>query len=239
MVMKMDLRAVNGSSRKLLMVAVSALLIISCLGLIGSSPIGKADAASLSFSVAAEDVNVTVVRDGSVDIDYHFLFTGVSGLDGVDIGMPNSFYNLSTATSRIVVHGTTYAPALVHVSPNIDQGVAVEFSSALQATIQNAGTFDLYFHINNPHMVYLNTLVNNTVGVSFTPTWFDSSYQQGNTGVLVERLIFPVGFDNESQAYWLQDHPWDSLTFDNTTHRLVATSDHPGGQHWRHQRWQL
>jgi hypothetical protein len=101
--------------------------------------------------------------------------------------------------------------------------MAVEFSSGLQNIIQAAGSFDLFFHVNNPHMVYLNTLVNNTVGVSFRPTWFDSSLQQGNTGVLVERLIFPIGFANETQAYWLQDHPWDSLTFDNATGLLVAT----------------
>ena len=101
--------------------------------------------------------------------------------------------------------------------------MAVEFGSGLQSVIQTVGSFDLYFHVNNPHMVYLNTLVNNTVGISFRPNWFDSTLQQGSTGVLVERIIFPIGFDNESQAYWLQDHPWDSLVFDNATSRVVAT----------------
>jgi len=90
MVSKMERALANGSVRKLLLFALSAMLIVSCLGIIGVSPVVNADAASNTFSVASEEVNVTVVRDGSVDIDYHFHFTDVSDLSGVDIGMPNT-----------------------------------------------------------------------------------------------------------------------------------------------------
>ena len=112
MVSKMERALANGSVRKLLLFAVTALLVISCLGVIGVSPVGNAKAASTTFSVASEEVNVTVVRDGSVNIDYHFHFTGVSGLDGVDIGMPNTYYDAASATANIVVQGTDYAPVI-------------------------------------------------------------------------------------------------------------------------------
>ena len=201
----------RGLTQKLLLATVTALLIISGLGLMDISPVGKVNAATLSFALDSEEVNVTILRDASVDIDYHFKFSSVTFLDGVDIGLPNSYYDPGSAAAYIIVNGVRYSPDLIHASPYVNPGMAVEIGS-LQNTIQDHGSaFDLFFHINNPHMVYLNDQVPDTVGVSFRPTWFDTSYQIGNTGVLTERLFFPIGFSNASQAVWLEGHPWDSL----------------------------
>jgi hypothetical protein len=173
---------------------------------------GEAVGESYSFSLTEERVNVTVLKDGSVDIDYYFNFTNVGFLDGVDVGLPNDRYDLSSASADVIVEGAFVPPDQFYwePSPYIDVGVAVQFLPVLTNAISDAGTFELFFHINNPQMVYLNEKVNDTVGVSFRPTWFDPNYQVGDTALLESRMMFPQGFTNESQAL-LMSTPRPSL----------------------------
>ena len=201
---------------------LAAVMVFGGLSILNMTPVGNASAADYSFSLPLEEVNVTVLRDGSVDIDYHFVFTNVGYLDGVDVGMPNKYYDGSSASAYIIVDGTRYEPSQIHDSPYVTPGMAVEFGTSLQSLIRSTGTFELYFHVNNPHMVYKNDKVNGTVGVSFRATWFDPSYQIGNTGNLVQKIIFPIGFNNASEALWLENNPWDSLYWDNASNRGVA-----------------
>jgi hypothetical protein len=91
--------------------------------------------------------------------------------------------------------------------------MAVEFSSSLQSVHPERRFLELYFHVNNPHMVYQNELVNDTVGVSFRPTWFDPASQVGPTEVLVQRLIFPEAFVNDSLAVWYGPNPQDQINW--------------------------
>ena len=53
----------------------------------------KRPRANYLLLVSEELVDVTVQKDGSVDIHYFFSFTNVDFLDGVDIGMPNAYYD--------------------------------------------------------------------------------------------------------------------------------------------------
>ncbi|MFA5313702.1 MAG: hypothetical protein WC375_10385, partial [Methanomassiliicoccales archaeon] len=202
-------------------VLVAAALVLVCLTA-PLSPVGNVSAASYSSSLSYEEVNVTVLRDGSVDIDYHFIFTNVDGLDGVDVGLPNSHYDPLSADAMLVVDGVEYSPEMVHDSPYIEVGMAVEFGSYLRSVIEDHGSFELFFHVNNPHMVYENEHAADTVGVSFRPTYFDPSAQVGTTGVLISRFIFPEGFINASQALWVESGPYDDLFWDNATDRVVA-----------------
>jgi hypothetical protein len=104
-----------------------------------ADPLGQVSAADYSFSVAEERVNVTVLQDGSVDIDYRIHFTDVGYLDGVDIGMPNSLYDLSTATAKVIVDGTEQATRTPYTSPWIDTGVAVDLLPSTISAIQGGG----------------------------------------------------------------------------------------------------
>ncbi|MCU0853258.1 MAG: hypothetical protein MUC90_08425, partial [Thermoplasmata archaeon] len=165
-----------------------------------------------SFSTDEEYVTVHVMKDGSVDIDYMINFTNYGYLDGVDIGCPNQYYDLSSAWAEIEIGGEKYAPSLLRESPYIDIGVAVEFTSETMTLLSTSGTsFTLRFHINNPHMVYENELIDGGVGIRFRPTWFDADFQQGNTGLLVANIYFPEGFDNASAAVYLENQPWTSF----------------------------
>ena len=60
-------------------------------------------------------------------------------------------------------------------------------------------------------------------GVAFTPTWFNTQYQNGKTGLLNASIILPVGMTDLSQATWLKNQPFDGLYFDPSIGRGVAT----------------
>src|SRR5512136_1366792 len=139
----------------------TVLLFLLLVGVFSSIP-NKANASALDYSFAldAELVDVSIEKDGSIDINYQFNFTNYGQLDGVDIGLPNSNYDESTAMASVTVNGHTYAPAQIRKSPYIPIGLAVEFTSDTRAEIEVSGTaFVLNFSINNPHMVYENELV--------------------------------------------------------------------------------
>ena len=203
-------------------------IIISMLVLVALSAISlpiaqDSKALNISFSLSEERFNVTVQKDGSVDIHYLFSFTNVDYLNGVDIGMPNSYYDASSASARIFVDGTEHAAQSIGPSPYVNPGMAVEFSGSTITAIIAARSFQLDFTVNAPHMVYRNVLANDSVGVKFRPTWFDPSYQVGSTGLLVTNIIFPQGFSNVSQAMWLESNPWDSIELNSTIAKVVAT----------------
>lgn len=202
---------------------IASMLVLIALSAINLPIAQNGRAQDYSFSLSEELVNVTVQKDGSVDIHYFFSFTNVIYLDGVDIGMPNSYYDASSASARIFVNGAERAPSSVGASPYVNPGMAVEFSGSTITAIQNAGSFQLDFMVNVPHMVYRNVLVNDSVGVKLRPTWFDPNYQVGNTGLLVTKIIFPQGFSNISQAMWLESNPYDSIEWNGTISKVVAT----------------
>ena len=201
-----------------------ALLVLPLVSLLLVSP--PSGALTYSFKVTAENVDVHIKKDGSIDIDYTINFTNYAQLDGVDIGLPNDYYDLNSARASVLIGGASYSPSNVQKSSFVSTGVAVEFGSDIRNRIENnyAGEpFTLLFHINNPHMVYLNEIKEGTVGVRFRPTWFDSSSQQGATELLAVRLFFPPGFTNVSQAVWLQDRPWDSIGLELSSGLVMAS----------------
>jgi len=203
--------------------SVALLLAVSFLGALVMLP-SASRAQTYSFATDSEYVDVHILKDGSVDIDYTFNFTNYGDLmDGADIGLPNKYYDTTTATATITVNGVEYPPTLIHKSPNVKIGLAVEFTSETQNAIQAYSVFSLKFHVNNKQMVYENAIVAGTVGIKFTPTWFSETYQQGNTGVLQARIFFPEGFSNASEAVYLQDRVWDSIAVDPSSGLLVAT----------------
>jgi hypothetical protein len=213
--------------------SVAVLLVVSFVGALVMLP-GNSAAQTYSFATNSEYVDVHILKDGSVDIDYTFTFTNYGYMDGVDIGLPNQYYDASTGTATITVDGVDYQPALIHKSPNVKIGMAVEFTAQTQDAIQAHSVFSLKFHVNNKHMVYENEIVKGTVGIKFRPTWFSETYQQGPTGFLQARIFFPQGFANASEAVYLQDRVWNTIENDSLSGLVVATwnatSVSPSGQ---------
>ena len=201
---------------------VATIFLLTCLSPFALSPITGSSAQTYDFSTDEELVDVHIKKDGSVDIDYILNFTNYGYLDGVDIGLPNKYYDENSATAQIVVGANTYTPSRIRPSPYIPIGLAVEFDSGTISAI-TSNSFSLRFHVNNPHMVYENEIVKGTVGIKFTPTWFDSSSQRGNTGILQARIFFPEGYTNISSAVYLLNHPWNSIVLDPSSGLVMAS----------------
>ena len=204
-------------------IAILLALLVAGLGTILSVGTSTGAAQEYSFSTDEEYVTVHVQKDGSVDIDYMINFTNYGYLDGIDIGCPNEYYDLTTAWAEIEIDGAKYAPLELRESPYVEIGVAVEFTSATMDALSTSGTpFTLRFHINNPHMVYENELVEGGAGIRFRPTWFDADFQQGDTGLLVASIYFPEGFDNASAAVYLENQPWTSFGLEPSSGLYLA-----------------
>jgi len=101
------------------------------------------------FTVPSNYSDVYINEDGSVTISYAITFandSGASPIDIVDIGLPNDYYDLSTAKAWIDNTPITE----IYKSTYIETGVEVHLGSR---SIAPGKTDTLYFQITNPHMV--------------------------------------------------------------------------------------
>jgi len=186
----------------------AAALALAFVALAASSS-APTNAASMSFVLDEETVVVTAARDGGAYIAYHFEFSRVSGLDGVDVGLPNKPYQLGTASATVTVAGVEHSVP-VRKSPYV-LGVSAEFDPAMQSLIQSAGGFQMDFEVYVAQMVYKGE-TDDIVGMSMRPTWFSESYQSGPTGLLNVTLAMPAGGDT---VYYDESNVWHSLWYDD------------------------
>jgi len=141
---------------------------------------GIAAGQDYSFSVPEMEMHNTIRRDGSVDIEYRITFycnTGAHPIDIVDIGMPNTRYDISNM--KAVLGGTTLGP--IRPSQYIACGVEVPLSPPVQPG--RTGVFTLTFTM--PDMVYQDTTAGGDASFQITPTWFDANALTGTTKLLV------------------------------------------------------
>lgn len=163
---------------------------------------------SYDFTVEREEAQVTVRDDGSVDIDYTFVFINHGQLDGIDVGLPNRYYDADSAWARVEIDGVSYEPREVRRSPYVDIGMAVEFTDGCRRAAETGdATVTVRFHVNNPHMVYDNELRDGTAGLRFRPTWFSSDFQRGSTGSLVIWIVGPEGHTDLNATYYIAGAP--------------------------------
>lgn len=151
--------------------------------------------AEYRFAVERNASVVTIQRDGSVDVEYELRFRCSPGgrpIDIVDIGLPNERYDLQTA--RAEFNGR--ALSSIRQSEVVDCGVEIPLPQPIQPG--ESGT--LYFHINNPHMVYQDRQDADYAGIEFSPTWYDARYAQGTTDLSVT-IRFPEGVTGEETRY--------------------------------------
>ncbi|UCE75014.1 MAG: hypothetical protein JSV56_04740, partial [Methanomassiliicoccales archaeon] len=178
-----------------------------------------ASAQEYSFKVDEEAITITILEDGSIDIEYWITFINYEKMDGVDIGLPNDHYNLNSAEARVYVDNVAYSPYRIRKSPYIDIGVAIELDSNIRNLIEyksGGKEFTIYLKINNPHMVYEDEKNPGNAGIRFRPTWFDPSFQQGSTRVISIMVILPPRLNNTDSVRYLEGHPYDSLEYNQT-----------------------
>ncbi|MBI2758109.1 MAG: hypothetical protein HYX49_05475 [Chloroflexi bacterium] len=135
------------------------------------------------FSVDKELVDVYWNADGSESIEYTFVFTNQPGaypIDFVDVGMPNSNYDMSTVTAD--VNGNP-----VSVSQSDYQGSGSGFAVVMGSQAIDAGasgTVRVYVG-RITGVLYPDTSDSNYASGEFAPTYFGSQYVVGKTDMTV------------------------------------------------------
>jgi hypothetical protein len=168
------------------------------LGLLLAVPAG-ASAQSYSFSVPVEDVQVYWNADGSLAIDYTFVFdndSGADAIDYIDVGVPNANYDLGSVTAEI--NGGMITD--IQKSPYVDPGVAIGLGSA---SIRRGQRGTVHVRIGRvTGVLYPDDNDSNYVSAVFSPTWFDSSFVHGSTDLTVT-FHLPPGVGTDVPRYHL------------------------------------
>jgi hypothetical protein len=165
---------------------------------------GGASAQSYSFSLTREDVQVYWNADGSETIDYTFVFQndpGASAIDYVDVGVPNSHYDLGSVSADIGGRALTD----IQPSPYVNPGVAVGLGSG---SIPAGASGTLHVHIGRvTNVLYPDTKDSNYASAVFSPTWFDASFVHGATALSVS-FHLPAGVGVGDGRYHLASTNW-------------------------------
>jgi hypothetical protein len=199
--------------------------IISVVALISAAVIFSAVpsfAQTYYFSVPSNTSDVYINQDGSVTISYAITFandSGASPIDVVDIGLPNDYYDISTAKAWI---GSTPITE-IYKSTYVETGVEVHLGAQ---SIAPGKTDTLYFQITNPHMVYTDDEKQDYASVEFSPTWYGSDYTYGTADVTVN-FHFPAGVTPQETVYH-HDRKFDTTATDKDG-RIVFTFREPAG----------
>jgi hypothetical protein len=171
----------------------SLLLLIVLAFLFPSSALAQ----NYSFSLDSQTVHVFWNEDGTMAIDYVFVFTNdpsASPIDFVDVGLPTDDYDLQNITAE--VNGQPVEE--IEPSPYVIPGVAINLGSG---AIQPGQTGEVHVFVPRVERVlFLDEQDPNYVSGLFSPTWFDSQFVHGSTEISVT-FHFPPGVQPEEPRW--------------------------------------
>ena len=182
----------------------SLLIVLFLLALI-VSPVFAQD---YSFKVTKETATVTIMSDGTATIDYAFSFINDAGahpIDYVDVGMPNSNYDLNRATADVNGAPISDIQNSQYVTPGIALGLG---GNAIPA----GGSGVVHMHIDQVRDVLFPGTAKESepyASFQFSPNWFDSKYASGSTDVTVT-IVLPVLDGTEPRFYPPKNWPGDA-----------------------------
>ncbi|MHA1869068.1 MAG: hypothetical protein ACTSXD_13575, partial [Candidatus Heimdallarchaeaceae archaeon] len=148
-----------------------------------------------SFAVSYMYTDVTIKKDGSIDIFYTINFTNFifgDTIDIVDIGFPNKHYKLRSVQAWI----DGYEITDIRKSEYISIGVEVHLGSH---SILPGESAILEVKGNNPKMVFKDDTKENFASCVFRQTWFSSQFAFGETERRV-RFYFPEDLTNINEV---------------------------------------
>jgi len=157
------------------------------------------------FSLDKEIVHVYWGEDGTLALDYVFVFTNSTSadpIDFVDVGFPNDNYSLSNVTADVDGH-----PILnIEDSPYVDSGVALGLGSN---AIQPGETGRVHVTVwGIRDVLYTDSDDSSYASAVFSPNWFGSEFIYGSTDL---EVIFhlPPGVQPEEPRW----HAYSSSGF--------------------------
>ena len=160
---------------------------------------GRALAQSYSFSLPTETVKAIWNADGTLSIDYVFVFKndpGAHPIDYVDVGIPNGNYDIST------IYADVNGQPVSDISSSGYQGTGIGVAVGLGVyTIQAGETGTVHVLIGKVSgMLYPDTQDNTYASADFSPTYFGSAYASGSTDMTVIFQL-PPGVKPEEPRY--------------------------------------
>lgn len=177
--------------------------LISVLVLFGllAFPI-RAVAASYSFTLPREDVQAYWNADGTLAIDYTFVFQNDPGgdpIDYVDVGLPNSNYDLSSITADVDGFPITDIQTSEYVSTGAALGLGAR-------SIPPGATGTVRAHIARvSRVLYPDSGDSKYASAVFSPTWFNSSSVHGLTDLTVT-FHLPPGVGPNDPRYHIPEN---------------------------------
>jgi hypothetical protein len=179
------------------------IVLLLLAGAVSAHP-SPASAQSYSFSLPREDVHVYWNTDGTLSIDYAFVFQndpGAAAIDYVDVGVPNDNYSINRVSAD--VDGRIISA--ITSSPYVDPGVALALGGA---SILGGSSATVHVHIGRvSNVLYPDSEDSNYASAVFSPTWFDSSMVHGATDLSVT-FHLPPGVGPDDPKYHRPSTNW-------------------------------
>lgn len=143
---------------------------------------GSALAQEYYFALVQETVSVYWNEDGTLSLDYLFVFDNKPGshvIDFVDVGLPNSSYDFSSISAD--VGGQTVSISSDYQGSG--SGVAVDLGNY---AIQPGQRGTVHVRVGSvKNVLYTDSEDENYASAVFSPTWFGSQYVTGFTDLTV------------------------------------------------------
>jgi hypothetical protein len=189
------------------------LFLLLLLGLL-LIPTVSIQAQSYSYTVPELRMQVFIQPDGSAHIVYDISFANDpfgEPIRIIDIGTPDSNYDLSNMTASI--DGALLTD--IRHSEVLDTGVEIHLQDR---PIPSGETSTLHFEFTMPEMVYQDTTDADYASFRITPTWFDPAGVSGSSDIWVAIHTLP-GIDQSELLY--QNVPFtDKINFED--HAVVS-----------------
>ncbi|MEM3513454.1 MAG: hypothetical protein QXH13_04695, partial [Thermoplasmata archaeon] len=164
-------------------------------------------ATTYDFTVDEEIAVCDIQTDGSAWIYYTIFFENRATIDYVDIGMPNKYYDLSTATA-ILLYPTTMSLSGIKKSSAIPCGYEIPIPSMYQ----HSQFIQITTKCKVTRMVYPDTENSSYASVEFYPTWWGSFCRGIN--FLQTTIIFPPAVTDPNSTKWHHQTP-DWMRFED------------------------
>jgi len=170
-----------------------------CLILIFTS-FTSAAAQTYLFQVENEVVNVFINADGTTSIEYTIDFyneQSADPIDFVDIGLPNSSYDLSSITAEVDGKPISHIKRSQYVNPGIELGLGSD-------AIGPGDRGQVHVWIGQVSNMLFKTNIEEKgeyASFNFVPNYFGSQYVRGSTKLEVT-IFLPPGIQPEEPVYY-------------------------------------
>ena len=178
------------------------LIIAMMLGL----SIQPVQAQNLSFEVPKQEVVVFVNSDGSISLDYTITFKNLparDAIDIVDIGLPNSNYDLKSISAEINGKPATLIRPSEYVSPGVEIHLG---GNAIQA----GQTGTLHVYVGKVERVLGKSTLQEAeeyASIVITPNYFSRDFTRGTTEYFFT-IVLPAGLKPEEPRYHTPSGNW-------------------------------